>query len=59
MSRNDANIIRLKALVELLDLSLTDIARIAGCSRPLISRILNKGIDGDSIWAALERGCRN
>jgi hypothetical protein len=55
MSRNDGNIVRLRALIELLDLSVTDISKIAGVSRPLISRILNEGIDGDGVWAELEK----
>lgn len=55
MNRNEANIIRLKGLIELLDLSVADVARIAGVSRPLISRILNEGIDGNGAWSELEK----
>jgi DNA transposition AAA+ family ATPase len=55
MNRNESNIVRLKGLIELLDLSIADIARIAGVSRPLISRILNEHLDGNGVWAELEK----
>lgn len=55
MSRNDANRVRLKALIDLLALTVTDVAQVAGCSRPLMSRILNEGLDGSGVWAELEK----
>ena len=48
---------RLKALVTLFDLSLGDIARTAGVSRPLISRLLSgdDGVTGTAAFARLEK----
>ena len=55
MSRNEANRIRLKALIELYDLEISAIAKTVGVSRPLVSRIVNQGIDGNGIWGELEK----
>jgi predicted transcriptional regulator len=55
MSRNESNRMKLLALIQLHDLSISDIARVAKVSRPLISRIANGEFDlGIGIWATLE-----
>jgi len=54
MDKNEANIMRLKALIELMNLSISSVAKVAGCSRPMLSRILNEGLNGDLVWAELE-----
>lgn len=55
MTTNEANRTRLILLVELLGITLTDVAVVAGVSRPLISRIINEGLDGSGVWVELEK----
>ena len=55
MNQNDANRSKLQALVDLFNLSLADIAKTVGCSRPLVSRVLHGDLDGQNLWGKLER----
>ena len=55
MTNNKANRARLMALVEIFDLSLSDIAKVAGVSRPLVSQVLHGKLDGAGLWGKLER----
>lgn len=57
MSPTDAgNRMRLRALVDLFDLSLADVARVAGVSRPLVSRAIHgdPAVNPDIIYRKLE-----
>jgi len=53
---DEDNRLKLKALVTLFGVSLADIARVAGCSRPLVSRIMNRdaGVNPQSLYSKLE-----
>lgn len=51
-----SNRAKLRALIDLYHLSHSDISKVAGVSRCMITRILNEGISGNGIWAKLENG---
>ena len=53
--KNESNRVRLQALIELFDLNITEIAKIAGVSRPQVSRVLHVDMAGDRLWSKLER----
>jgi hypothetical protein len=49
-----SNRAKLRALIDLYHLSHSDISKVAGVSRCMITRILNEGISGNGVWARLE-----
>ena len=53
---DEANCLKLEALISLFHISLADIARVAGVSRPLVSRILSrdKGVSVQTLCSRLE-----
>ncbi len=57
MSASDQdNRIRLRAIMELFDLSVTDVAKLGGVSRPLLSGLLNGDgrVRANGLWRSLE-----
>lgn len=54
-----ANVAKLRAIIDWLDLPVSAVARIAGVSRPYVSRVLSDKDDLNgsvSFWRDLERG---
>ena len=51
---NRDNIARLKALIEALDISINQVAKLIGKSRPYVSRVLSGDIDAGSTFIVLE-----
>lgn len=52
---NEMNIKKLKILIEIHDLSITDIAKLGGVSRSMVSRILSENLSGNGLWNRLEK----
>lgn len=54
--RGNGNVERLKALLAIFDLSLSDVARVGGCSPALLCRLLHgdQGVKGEGAFRRLE-----